>query len=467
MWRQKLSEVLMGAAMVGTGAVVLQRVMLGAHLSGMGRGASSYNGVAPARRQGISILKPLSGIDDGLAENLEIYASLGYAPYELLLGVKSKDDPAYSLARHIAKKYPQVARVVVQKGAPGLNPKVNQLASLEKKARFSILLISDSNTRPPAGYLDEMSAMFEDPQVGVASNPVAGMGHQNFGAAMDNLFATQCAAQAIAGHNLLGQGVVIGKSQAIRRDVLKRLGGFERYANFLAEDFLIGRDVQQQGYKLVYGRLPVFQVTEKKGVEDFAGRAARWSTMQATAPGSALPAAALTLLNPIPLALGALALSPSWAAAKTAAMVTAAKVACDMSAAAALGVRPLGLMEAAAIPVKDVVSFGAHAYGLVSRTITWRGNQLHVGDETRLTTSGSVLPQPQPNAEPAPAPALLPEAVPAQAIGGSEGRAESSVGPASGDSGAGTRLGSARGQGQRARFRSRSTGQAAGRFGVR
>src|SRR5690349_19684454 len=76
---------------------------------------------------GISLLKPLCGVDDGLATNLQSFATLDYPRYEVLLGVKDRTDPAYPVACRAAARWPERMRVVVQSGAPGLNPKVNQL----------------------------------------------------------------------------------------------------------------------------------------------------------------------------------------------------------------------------------------------------------------------------------------------------------------------------------------------------
>lgn len=381
-WRVSISELLMGTAVVGTAVVALQRIGLGAHLNGAAAGRFAGAGALPAR--GISILKPLCGLDDGLAKSLEMFASLPYQPYELLLGVADTADAAYSLAQHMAAKYPGKVRVVVQGASTGLNPKVNQLVGLAGAARHDILLISDSNVRPPQGYLEEISALFADPAVGCVTNPVSGYGHKSYGAMLDNLQSATTAATCTVAHQL-GRPVVIGKSQAVRRDVLARLGGFAAYADVLAEDYLIGRDVGRLGYRVALARRPVFTYTAKKDLPAFAGRVSRWTTMQATATESALPAAGMGLLNPIPLGLAAFALAPSWATAGRLAGVIAAKTALDLSAAHALGVRPLGWREAAAIPVKDVVAFGAWGYGLVNRTVSWRGNQLQVGKETRLT----------------------------------------------------------------------------------
>ena len=52
----------------------------------------------PRAAPGVSILKPLCGLDDGLAESLATFARLDYPAYEVVLGVRSRRDPAWRLA---------------------------------------------------------------------------------------------------------------------------------------------------------------------------------------------------------------------------------------------------------------------------------------------------------------------------------------------------------------------------------
>src|SRR5262245_35485536 len=81
----------------------LYLTMVGGFLSGMRRRTTP----SPiGRRPPISILKPLAGADDELAENLASFAALKYPDYEILLGVASREDAAYEIACDFLARFP-------------------------------------------------------------------------------------------------------------------------------------------------------------------------------------------------------------------------------------------------------------------------------------------------------------------------------------------------------------------------
>ncbi len=372
-----VTHVLLFAALAGLVVLVVQRLAMGAALAQPIK--------APSRRPGISILKPLCGVDDQLLDNLTRFAQLEYPRYEVLLGVKDATDPAYPLALQVAAQWPQRVRVVLQRGSPGLNPKVNQLATLEREARYDLLLVSDSNTQPPSGYLSELAAIFEDGRVACVSSAVSGTGHRSFGALLDNLhLASSIGPGQLASKLLADQDLVIGKSMALRRNVLEKLGGFAAYANVLAEDYVIGRDVTRMlGKRVAIARRPVLNVATHRSVRSFVQRYLRWGVIHRTAVS--LPTSlAQALLNPWPLTLLALAFTPTREALWASVSVFCLKAAIDLSAARRLGCGPLRLEAIAAVAVKDLVLFATWSHGLVSRTVEWRGNRLRVGPGSRL-----------------------------------------------------------------------------------
>lgn len=356
--------------------------------------------VSPTPR-GISILKPLCGVDDDLEANLENFATLGYPDYEVLLGVKNAQDPAHALALEAVARWPRRVRLVLQRDEPGLNPKVNQLITLAAAARHEVLLISDSNTRVGPGYLEEISRIFEDPTVGCLSHPVSGKGERTLGSLMDNLYqSTTGGAGQIAAKRTAGQDIVVGKSMALRRSTLEALGGFHAVRNHLAEDFVLGRWVKQRlGQRIVIADSPVYNVSQHKSVRTFFKRYVRWSIIHHTCIPTPLYLAQ-SLLNPLPWALLGALLAPSLQALGLVATVALLKVLADTAIFRVM--RPGQRTDWRVVPailLKDVLLFAAWANGLFSRSVDWRGNSLRVMAGSRLIAPFSPVEAPLPEPE--------------------------------------------------------------------
>jgi len=339
-----------------------------------------------APRPGISILKPLCGADDDLEANLEHFARLDYAgAYEVVLGVRDHRDSAFPVARAAVARWPQVFRLALQEGTPGLNPKVNQLVTLADHARYDVFVISDSNTRVGPGYLEEIAAGFADPTVGCVTHPVAGIGERSFGSLLDNLYlASSAAAGMIGAKRFANQDIVVGKSMALRREDVDSLGGFFSVRDVLAEDYVIGQWVTRKlGRRVVVARTPVFNVSLGKSVGAFFQRYLRWSVIHRTAvtPPTYL---AQSLLNPAPLAVFGAVLNPSPRTGVLALAVVVGKVLVDLAAFRALRPQPVSAWALPAVLVKDALLYVAWWHGLFFRTVEWRGTRLRVGAGTRL-----------------------------------------------------------------------------------
>jgi len=340
---------------------------------------------APRLRRGISILKPLCGLDDDLVANLECFAALDYAPYELLLGVRDRHDAAHPVAVAFARRFPRRVRVVLQRGTPGLNPKVNQLATLARAARHELIVVSDSNVRVAPGYLDEIAAHLEDPRVGLVTHPIAGIGERRFGSLMDNLhLCASVGAGMIGAKRVVGKDIVVGKSMALRKTDLAALGGFEAFADVLAEDYLLGKKVSATlDKRVVVGKAPVRNVSERRDARDFYRRYRRWSVMHCQCIGGPVYAAQ-ALLNPTMVAVAGWLAHPSLITLGGVGVAAALKLAYDGAALTMLrGGRP-PLATVVASPAKDALLACAWAVGLWRREIDWRGNRLRVLPGTRL-----------------------------------------------------------------------------------
>ncbi|MBN9686669.1 MULTISPECIES: ceramide glucosyltransferase [unclassified Corallococcus] len=371
------SSLLLAASAVGLFALLLQALFVRRHRRTVPQ--------APTHQPGLSILKPLCGVDDDLEANLARFAQLPYPHYEVLLGVKDARDPAYAVARAAQARWPHVMRVVLQEGEPGLNPKVNQLVTLSSEARFDLWVVSDSNTRVGDHYLEEIAAAFEDPTVGCVTHPVAGLGERSFGSLLDNLhLSSSAAAGMIAAKHVADRDIVVGKSMALRREDVEALGGFFSVKDVLAEDYVIGQWVTRKlGKRVVLAHAPVFNVSLRKSVDAFFQRYLRWSVIHRTAV-SPSTYAAQALLNPVPLAvLGAL-IHPSALTGLAALAVALGKVWVDVAVFRSLRPQPVSWRAAPAVLVKDALLFAAWWHGAFRRTVDWRGTRLRVVSGTRL-----------------------------------------------------------------------------------
>lgn len=75
---------------------------------------------------GVSILRPLKGLDANLYENLESTFTQEYPNFELFLCVESEHDQALSVVRELMAKYPNVDAHVLT----GMSPSVCLLLRL-------------------------------------------------------------------------------------------------------------------------------------------------------------------------------------------------------------------------------------------------------------------------------------------------------------------------------------------------
>jgi len=344
----------------------------------------------PIRHPGISILKPLCGLDDELFANLRTFAALDYPDYEVVLGVKSCDDLAYPVACRAQALWPNRYRVVVQRGAPGFNPKVNQLITLAAAATYDILVVSDSNIRVAENYLSEIAAHLEDPSVGLVTHPLAGIVERGLGARMDNLHLNSSIGPGVvAAKRVTGKDFVVAKSMAMRRRDLAALGGFEAVKDVLAEDYVTGYRVGRLLQKrVVISSTPVINVSSCRSVAEFISRYARWSVMQRKVMGTPIYCAEL-LLNPLLFASGGLLIAQSERALAIWIACCLVKLALDGGSAQQLLKNRFVWRSLWVVPIKDLLVAAAWFCGLVSDKVNWRGNRLRVLKGTTLVPANS------------------------------------------------------------------------------
>lgn len=113
----------------------------------------------------VSVLKPLSGLEDDVERNLNSFARLVGPRYELLLGIADPSDPAFEVARRFVIRHPRVAaRIVVTHARAAADPKQAQLEELAAAATGDVVVLSDTNVRVAPDYLLRIVEAMDTPR---------------------------------------------------------------------------------------------------------------------------------------------------------------------------------------------------------------------------------------------------------------------------------------------------------------
>ncbi|MFI5180671.1 MAG: glycosyltransferase [Thermoanaerobaculia bacterium] len=356
-----------------------------------GRSASRPAASSAAPR--LTILKPLSGLDDGLAENLASFADLQGLPYEVIFSSDRPDDPAVAVAEEVLRRFPRAPfRIVVGGGSHArvVNRKVERLLAAAREASGEILFVSDSNVRVSPVDIAETVALFADPRVGCVSNLFVGEGARSLGSVVESLHLLTFVATGTALGEASGVPCVVGKSMAIRRTALDAIGGFSAFLDVLAEDQAIGVAVRKAGFAVAVSPVVVRNVTVRRSLRAALARQMRWNKIRWSF-SKALYAGEI-LLNPLPvslLACGASVLAaPSTlpASAVSAGILLLLRVVQAGALARILGAAT-SPADLALMPLKDLLQFGAQFAPLVSREVTWHGHRARLGPGTILLPS--------------------------------------------------------------------------------
>jgi ceramide glucosyltransferase len=266
--------------------------------------------------------------------------------------------------------------VVVETGAP--NAKVGVLTELARHARYPLLLVNDSDIVAPPGYLRAVTAPLADPKVGLVTCLYRGVA-ESWAARSEALgIATEFAPSVLVAR-LLGQAeFALGSTMVFRAETLRRVGGFEAIADYLADDYQLGRLISELGYRIEFA--PVVVETDLGG-ESWAGtwrHQVRWArTIRVSRPGGYF---GYVVTHATWWALVALA-AGQWQAAALA-------LGLRMVAGVAVGAGVLKDRRVARdfwlMPVRDLFGFAVWMAGLFGRTVQWRDRVLRLHPDGRI-----------------------------------------------------------------------------------
>jgi ceramide glucosyltransferase len=294
-----------------------------------------------------------------------------HGDYEFLCGVSQPNDPALPLLREVSR-----VRVVIS-NTHAANAKVGVLIDSAAAARQPILVVNDADIRVEPDYLTRVTAPLADPRVGLVTCLYRTVG-ETFAARFEGLgVATDFAPSALVARLLDVDEFAMGSTLAFRRADLNRIGGFAAVADYLADDYQVGRGIHALGLKCVLSDV-VVETRLGGGWRQVWEHQVRWArTIRVSRFGGylGLPVTNATLWAIVAMAWGRWDLG-------------AALLALRMVMAFAAGWGALRSRDVLylwwLVPARDLFGFAVWIAGLFGNSVVWRGRRLRLDREGKI-----------------------------------------------------------------------------------
>jgi ceramide glucosyltransferase len=327
---------------------------------------------------GVSVLKPVYGLDPNTSQAFRSQIQQEYPQYELLFGIRRGDDPSAAEIRRLQAEFPDVPIRLVVGGADTPNGKAGVLMELARQARYPVQVVNDSDIKVTPAYLREVVAPLGDPSVGLVTclyrataGTVAGA-WEALGIATDFMPSTLVA--QLVGVREFG----LGSTLAFRADDLEQAGGFGEVADYLADDYQIGKCIARLGKRVV---VSTYTVETSVGDSTWAGiwrHQLRWARTIRFSKGAGyagLPIAHAGLWITIALVTGAWVPAAILAATRIAsAVLTGWFVLCSGIAGKFCWLAP----------VSDLYAFAVWLASYAGNQVRWRDQTLTIDREGRI-----------------------------------------------------------------------------------
>jgi ceramide glucosyltransferase len=327
----------------------------------------------------ISVLKPLSGADEGLEANLRSFFTQDHPDFELLFAVREAADPAVGVVDALRNEFPaRSARLIITGEPPYPNAKVFSLDRMLAEARHNLLVMSDSDIRVQPGFLRAVATEFSDSRIALATCPYRATAGQSFWSKLEaEGMNTEFLAGLLVARLIEGVRFAVGPTIVARKSALAGIGGFAVLKDYLAEDFVMGKFAAEAGFGVILSRNIVQHHIGSETLRANASHRLRWA--RSTRRSRPLGYLGQIFTYTLPIASGILPFRPSWWPALAIAVLcrgAAAWATCSWI----LRAHPRWLL----LILQDMLSFIFWLAGLAGNTIHWRGRRYYLYSDGRF-----------------------------------------------------------------------------------
>lgn len=333
----------------------------------------------------VSILKPVCGLDKGLEENLRSACLQDYGQYQVVISTQDPGDPAVPIMEKVRREFPDKVDIAIGNVTAGLNRKVNNLAGALRRARYEIIVISDSDIRLQSDYLKSIVAPLAAPgawDTGFVCTLYKASAARAWYEKLSLLTFNADFVPAIVFAYVTGAAkFCLGSSVALRRADLEGIGGIESLSGYLTEDYEMGQRLLDSGKRMVLVPHLVETLVDLKSPAHWWAAQVCWDQKTRTANPAGFFSTIVT--RSVPFATAFAALRPDGAGL---AVLGAAVLIRIITAAAMLrAIRDReGLRAVWLLPVRDLAGIFSWAAALVKRDVVWRGSRYCLDRQGKL-----------------------------------------------------------------------------------
>ena len=233
---------------------------------------------ADAELPAVSMIKPVHGLEPQLRENIESFFLQEYPRFEILFGADSEDDVALEIVREVSARYPHVKSRIIAHGLPPWpNPQTYSLHCLAREAKYGVIVASDSDVEVAPNYLREVVAPLLKPGIAMSTCLYRG---KNVGDFWSNqtamLMSVEEPAGALVANLLEGMKFGLGPTIAVRKEALEQIGGYERFYDYSANDFILGNLIHKAGYRVVLSSHVIDHIVNQSTFRKMLQNQLRW-----------------------------------------------------------------------------------------------------------------------------------------------------------------------------------------------
>jgi len=338
-----------------------------------------------AESPGITVFKPVKGLDQESRECLQSFLTQDYQPYQVLFGVADPADPVVPLLNELRRETPPGRlEIIFCPETLGHNPKVSTLRQLEPRARYDFMVVADGDVKVGPDFLGRMAAALQEPGVGLVSCSYRAGASRSLGSWLEALTISADFIPSVAvAHYVEGIRFALGAAMAFTRPALKGIGGFAALGDYLADDYQLGWHIHQAGFRVKLLPYVVETVNPRLSFRDYLAHQLRWArTYRVCRPmGYFAYGITHTLVFSLTLVLAG-GLAP-WALGLAAAALALRLGLAWCSEVVCLGGR-LTLPALFLVPIKDLLAFFLWLSSFLGHTVVWKGRRFRLAPDGRL-----------------------------------------------------------------------------------